>query len=251
VQFATSVGGVYFYDFGSHSATYSLAKIVLDAHQAHQQAGGTLPETHRKPSMPRAIARRASNMSAEDAAAAASMARKQALARKQSARASMGKALCKIAEGSTVRTMLKAQLEAEREVALSERFHDALKTAFTQVLSSSLAHEPRALKTTIEVATAYGISPVDEADYLWLADLAQSLPTPIGWIQLETYSEGRPVSYWHNELLGASQWNHPIDEFVKCTLKALRQPLHPICTPQLQAMFGPNFNPLIHDPPSV
>ena len=239
VQFATHVGGVYFYDFATSGFNDSLANIVLLAHQAYVDDGG-VEEHERRSSVVRLPPEK--QMSPADAAKAATKAAEKEHIRKQSVRVSQAKALATLTEGSSIQQIMKAQLAAEREAEVTERFHEALKRTFTPVLSTSLAHEPRPLKTTIEVAVAYGIDIVHEAEYLWLADLALSLPTPIGWIHL---TQGiPPVAYWHNELLGISQWNHPIDEFIKCTLKALRQPMQPICLPQLQALLGPQFNPL-------
>ena len=32
--------------------------------------------------------------------------------------------------------------------------------------------------------------------------------------------------FWHNELCGSSQWQHPVDEYIKQLLQALRTPLN-------------------------
>ena len=90
-----------------------------------------------------------------------------------------------------------------------------------QVIAATLVHEPRPLQRTLDAAKAFGINLVTEADCLWLADLALSLPPPAGWVLVE-----RPVSqgtaFWYNELTGSAQYQHPVDHFIKNTLKLLR-----------------------------
>lgn len=110
----------------------------------------------------------------------------------------------------------------------------------------SLAHTPRTLKLTVEVGLAFGIDLVKEPEYLWLADLALSLPLPLGWTQI-TQAGSPPLSFWYNKLLGTSQWHHPTDHFIKWTLHALREPLHPTCIPRLLAMLGEEFSEHLSD----
>ena len=46
------------------------------------------------------------------------------------------------------------------------------------------------------------------------------------------------ASFWRNELTGVAQWQHPIDEFVKSVIKALRTPLHPHSAFVLASLLG-------------
>ena len=69
-----------------------------------------------------------------------------------------------------------------------------------------------------------------EAHYLWLADLALALPLPAGWVQLEHPKED--AAFWHNEISQSSQWQHPVDDFVRATVKMQRSPT----SPQVMAM---------------
>jgi len=162
------------------------------------------------------------------------MAQTRALIRKTTQHEVSAQALLKIS--GRYKAAVKTQLQAERESLVAGYIHKALKRTFYKVMSTALAHEPRAMTLTISVAVAYGIELVKEAEYLWLADLAMSLPVPLGWVKVTRNAQ--PSFYWYNELLGISQWTHPIDDFIKCTLKALRQPLHATCLPQVRALLG-------------
>jgi hypothetical protein len=59
---------------------------------------------------------------------------------------------------------------------------------------------------------------------------------PVGWQWID--GGGVKGSYWFNELTGSSQWVHPIDDFIKSTLSALRAPLKPMSLPHMQTVFG-------------
>ncbi|KAL1530867.1 hypothetical protein AB1Y20_001761 [Prymnesium parvum] len=229
IQFASKSGGSYFYDFSNGSVTDSLSSIVLAAHKVYQSKA--------EESVPGEVVhalRRGTTMSSQDAAAAATMAQTRALIRKTTQHEVSAQALLKIS--GRYKAAVKTQLQAERESLVAGYIHKALKRTFYKVMSTALAHEPRAMTLTISVAVAYGIELVKEAEYLWLADLAMSLPVPLGWVKVTRNAQ--PSFYWYNELLGISQWTHPIDDFIKCTLKALRQPLHATCLPQVRALLG-------------
>ena len=119
--------------------------------------------------------------------------------------------------------MLNRQREEEERAALVDRYRtdlDHLET-LRSVLGVVLAHEPRPLVHTLDVAERFGIDILEEAQWVWLADLALSLPVPAGWISLRDPASG--ASYWHNEISNTSTWHHPVDEFIKSTLHMLRQ----------------------------
>ena len=103
------------------------------------------------------------------------------------------------------------------------------------MLAASLAAAPRPLLQTLQVAMAYGINIEAEGHYLWLADLALSLPVPVGWVQREHPTNGMP--YWYNEICDSAQWVHPVDDFIKATIKMQRMPL----SPQVQVMRRAGF----------
>jgi len=125
----------------------------------------------------------------------------------------------------------------QKEAGLRSSFHEALHLTYDPLMSSSLVHAPRPLRATLDCALALGIDVVREAEYLWLADLARSLPVPIGWGQAKHPSTDTTY-FWHNELTATSQWQHPVDEFVKATVSTLRSPLHPRAMPHLEANLG-------------
>ena len=59
---------------------------------------------------------------------------------------------------------------------------------------------------------------------MWLADLALSLPVPAAWVACDDRNGRR---FWHNELTGTSHWVHPVDDYVRATLKTLRSGIDP------------------------
>jgi len=101
----------------------------------------------------------------------------------------------------------------------------ALFQTSRQMLAISVATAPRSVRHTLDVARAYGLIPLKEVEYLWLADIAIALPVPAGWIEHDHPTEGMP--YWHNELAGFSQWQHPVDDYIKGLIKMQRAPSHP------------------------
>ena len=123
------------------------------------------------------------------------------------------------------------------EARIREALHSALLTSFTPIVGISLATQPRQLRSTFDVALALGIDIVREPQYLWLADLAQSLPVPFGWSPAEHPTPGQPM-FWHNELCGSSQWQHRVDEYIKQLLQALRTPLNPRSGPIVRVLLG-------------
>ena len=88
-------------------------------------------------------------------------------------------------------------------------------------MATAVAHNPRPLITTLRVADDYGISLKMETNFLFLADLALSLPVPAGWACVER-PQGQGPAFWVNEFTGASQYMHPIDMVVKNLLRRLR-----------------------------
>ena len=118
--------------------------------------------------------------------------------------------------------------------AIAEHIARTLRITFHQMLGASLAAAPRPLRHTLEVAMGHGIQIETEAHYLWLADLAIALPLPAGWVQVEHPTQA-PAMFWHNEICQSSQWQHPVDDFVKATIKMQRSP----SSPQVQVMRRP------------
>jgi len=106
------------------------------------------------------------------------------------------------------------------------RMVSSLRQTFQQVLSASIAATPRLLRHTLEVAISYSIDPIKEPSLVWLADLAVSLPAPSGWTQVMHPTEKIP--FWYNELTRYSSWQHPVDDFIKTQIKMLRTPRHPM-----------------------
>ena len=118
--------------------------------------------------------------------------------------------------------ILNRQREEDERAALVDRYRtdiDHLET-LRGALGVALAHEPRLLVHTLDVAERFGIDVVAEAQWVWLADLALSLPVPAGWVAATNAASG--ATYWHNEISNTSTWNHPVDEFIKSTLHMLR-----------------------------
>ena len=128
--------------------------------------------------------------------------------------------------GKKMHESLVEKAEGTDEGRLRARLLAALHTTFDPIIGASLATAPRQMRTSFEVALALGIDIVKEPRLLWLADLAQSLPTPIGWGVAEHPELSQPP-FWHNELTLTSQWQHPTDEFVKTLATAIRGPLQP------------------------
>ena len=126
---------------------------------------------------------------------------------------------------------------SEKDDVLRQRLHAALHAAFDPLVGASLAHMPRPLSATLEAAISLGIDVGREPHYLWLADLAHSLPVPIGWEQLAHPLAGRP-DFWHNPLLGCSQWQHPVDHLIKGCLHSLRAPRSPRAVCQMAVWLG-------------
>ena len=71
------------------------------------------------------------------------------------------------------------------------------------------------------------LHPITEIELTWLADLALSLPVPVGWVHVEHPAEESGAHFWHNRIGGTSQWGHPVDDFIKSQIKMSRAPSHP------------------------
>ena len=71
-------------------------------------------------------------------------------------------------------------MERIREQTKREEINKGLMSTFMPIVGAALAHRPRPLRHTLDTAAAYGMDAVKEAEYLWLADLALSLPLPAG-----------------------------------------------------------------------
>ena len=224
LQFVDESGQIYFYDFATgeivHEITEILAKCKPKGAGGRRRSGaGSLGK-----SAPWAVVTGAAQgigyaMQADGTAAEPPTYKK-----------AEAENLFAAAAASAAAARRDSETSNDELDVLSAEIARSLRATFHQVLGASLATAPRPLRQTLEVAAAYGIQIETEANYLWLADLALSLPLPAGWVQLDHPTEHRP--YWHNEICGSSQWQHPVDDFIKATIKMQRQPL----SPQVQVM---------------
>ena len=240
VQFVTPAGDPYTFDFGGVHPAPGLPTVVGTA------LLGDTDETAFAAGDARAVraskehgAAAAAELTQEEAAAAAVVAHaqgEQALAAAARERALANSQFGKLLGKTLHERMMMASAE-EAEGHLRERLHAALRHTFRPLLGAALAAAPRQLRSTFDVAQALGIDIVREPGYLWLADLALSLPTPIGWWVADPGVPGRP-SFWHNELTATSQWQNPVDELIKGLLQALRQPMNPRSASLLKVLLG-------------
>ena len=110
---------------------------------------------------------------------------------------------------------------------LRAAFLAQLYAQYKPLLATSIATAPRAVSQTLETARAYQLHPITEIELTWLADLALSLPVPVGWVHVEHPAEESGAHFWHNRIGGTSQWGHPVDDFIKSQIKMSRAPSHP------------------------
>ena len=110
---------------------------------------------------------------------------------------------------------------------LRAAFLAQLYAQYKPLLATAIATAPRAVSQTLETARAYQLHPITEIELTWLADLALSLPVPVGWVHVEHPAEENGAHFWHNRIGGTSQWGHPVDDFIKSQIKMSRAPSHP------------------------
>ena len=239
-------GDIYFWDFGSDSAALPAPSLIYQAMagdsddtafalvDAAEKAGvrvaGTGPAIKTDDS-------KAPAMSDTEAAAAAVMAVAAGAAGEEKRRAD---ALGSSRFGSFLgKTLFDRRVDggAVEEHRLREQLHAALHASYDPLLGTSLTTAPRQLRVTFDIALSLGIDIVREPEYLWLADLAQSMPVPLGWAIVDHPIAQQP-SFWHNELSQISQWQHPVDDYIKSLVLALRTPLNPRSAPLVRVMLG-------------
>ena len=231
LQFVTPAGVVYSYDFGSCSVVESIRTIIHHAmlgesdNSAFATGDRAAVEAAAK-AKEAAAGAPAAALSAEEAAAAAVVSMSQSDAdveasakQRQLSQSGFGNMIGKAVYQKTV-----ADAAGTAEGKLRQRLAEALHTHYDPIIGSTLAWCPRQLRVTFEAAIALGIELVKDMDLVWLADLAQSLPSPLGWAVAEHPVTEQPT-FWHNELTGVSQWQHPTDEFIKSLTVAMRSPL--------------------------
>ena len=230
LQFVDTKGEAYFYNVSTAHRCASLAEIVNKARRDQPEAPAAAPS-------PAGPVLRGAELSEADSAAMATLEatrRERKAAEEQSVMTKLMSTKLSLDQVVGMRTEKEAvdrlRGVASGDAELRERIIFELKATFGQVVGASLATGPRTARQTLAVAHGFGINPATEAEYLWLADLAMSLPVPAGWVQVEHPVDGQ--NFWHNEISGTSQWQHPVDEFIKASLKMLRAPSHP----QVQVM---------------
>ena len=231
MQFVGPMGNIYFYDFATGETATDIADIVQRVNPRLRNQKN--PRNRRLRSEPAGepagefVEMSAHELASEAIEVLGSGSDAQAIEERAAPRPprhtmSMSQVIDKAREG--------AGLKAPDDKVVAEQMADVLKKTFQQVLGASLAAAPRPLRQTLDIAIGYSINLDYEAHYLWLADLALALPLPAGWVELDHPTQ--QATFWHNEITDSSQWQHPVDDFVKATIKMQRSP----SSPQVQRM---------------
>jgi hypothetical protein len=245
VQFATDsiAGGTFFQDFVTGERLPNLEAVTASVAAAVSWSRGPEPVA-----LLRRGGVRGEDLRGEEAAAAAvaavrastvagaRRAEREAAAALATARDEKDAKQAELAAAAPPHSTLKrlhsrgagASAEGARPERLMSQAHRArerqleqLRTAYGRGVAISLAHGPRPLLRTLEAACGYGIDPVAERDVLFLADVALSLPLPVGWIEVDAVPRGC-APYWWNELLGCASHAHPVDDFIRSTVGQMR-----------------------------
>lgn len=94
--------------------------------------------------------------------------------------------------------------------------------------------------TVEEFASYLGMDLIQDRAFLWVAEAALTAPLPDGW---SVHSTKSCETFFHNSLLGITQWQHPMDAFFrsilvaeKAKLDGSRAPLYPRPMPRTPAM---------------
>lgn len=212
MQFVDNRGKVYFYDFSSGTRAISLQRLV--EHLLEQVPHARPIVTSKKP--PKATQKRQHEMSPEEAAAAAVLA---VASKREAPGAARFASVVETASTSMAKAMANDESSREQRNALV----DHLRSLYEPTVAMSVVHEPRPLPRTLLVALAYSLRLEFDADCVFLADIAISMPPPAGWIRVEPASR-QESAYWYNALHGCSQHQHPVDTFIRDQLKQIRQP---------------------------
>ena len=116
--------------------------------------------------------------------------------RRPEAWAKRARAVAELFELSAVRPLLEALDASAAEQA--ETLHKA---------SRALWRRPRVMLEVLHAAELLGIDPLESPELVWLAEEALSAELPLGWDELRDVATG--VNYYHNPILGLTQWQHP------------------------------------------
>lgn len=201
-----ALGGSYFYDFvtGNRLPNIETVARAIASLEPPEEKPRSLKKPTRAPADSRS--KRNKDLMGEEAAAAAVAAAKAAAAaearradrKRTSATASVGGSAVGSLVSSSPRALrwlfsvaaalVYASVRSEDTMRLPARLRlrslKAIRAKYGIGIAASLAHGPRPLLHTLEVGRAYGISLQREADLLFLADLALSLPIPAGWVHI-------------------------------------------------------------------
>ena len=75
------------------------------------------------------------------------------------------------------------------------------------------------LETVHEFARYLGIDPVADKTFLWIAVEAMVAQLPANWAEYKTVDD---QTYYYNERLGVTQWEHPMDDYHRCLFLRLK-----------------------------
>jgi hypothetical protein len=75
------------------------------------------------------------------------------------------------------------------------------------------------LETVHDFARYLGIDPVADKAFLWIAVEAMVAQLPANWAEYKTV-DGQ--TYYYNERLGVTQWEHPMDDYHRCLFLRLK-----------------------------
>ena len=132
-------------------------------------------------------------------------AERDSIYRRPEAWAKRAKAVADLFELSAVRPLLEALDASAAEQA--EQLHKA---------SRALWRRPRVMLEVLHAAELLGIDPLQNPELVWLAEEALSAELPLGWEELSDAATG--ANYYHNPILGLTQWQHPKISYL-CSLR--------------------------------
>ena len=59
------------------------------------------------------------------------------------------------------------------------------------------------------------------------------------------------LPFWYNEICGTAQWQHPVDDFVKTTIKLQRLPNGQMMQPPRRSTPAPRRRHIAHEQPAA
>ena len=104
-----------------------------------------------------------------------------------------------------------------------------LEAASCPLRAMDLWLRPTLLSQLLAMGSYLGVHALDEPHNMWVAHLALCLPLPAAWATHVELSSGR--SYYHNALLGLTQWELPQWSYCRGLLAALRSASYPPTDP--------------------